>query len=378
MKRKNPFVYGEVVRRPQFVDRAEEIERLQRDLADAQKVFLLSPRRFGKSSLVGVLFEQLEGEGIRTVTITVGSYSSYAQFLEKFAEKVIRAGGPWEKVKKWVGRFVEYVKPQAGLDLQTGEITLSFGRGSDFKPGPVAPEVFALPGLMAEKGNFQMAVCLDEFQQVTQFDGASVEGALRSAVQQQRKVGYIFAGSQPSLMKEMLAPHRPFHKSGPSYFLEKISRTDWEHFIRAKFRERERSLTADALEQLFSVSDLIPYDVQRIAHELWDYAELGSLKTLDRGDIDQVVRQLSAGQSDYYERVWEQLTQRQRAVLQALAARGTSALYSEAVRNEYRLGPASSVRTALASLDGQDLIDRYKGSYFFVDPIFAVWIRDLV
>jgi hypothetical protein len=347
-------------------------------LADAQKVFLLSPRRFGKSSLVGVLFEQLEGQGIRTMTISVSSYSSYAQFLEKFAEKVIRAGGPWEKVKKWVGRFVEYVKPQAGLDLQTGEISLSFGRGSDFKPEPVAPEVFALPGLMAEKGDFQMAICLDEFQQITQFDGTSVEGTLRSAVQQQRKVGYVFAGSQPSLMKQMLASHRPFHKSGPSYFLEKISRTDWEHFIRAKFRERDRTITGDALEHLFSVSDLIPYDVQRIAHELWDYAELGNLKTLDRGDIDRVVRQLSAGQSDYYERVWEQLTHRQRAVLQALAARGTSALYSEAVRNEYRLGPASSVRTALASLDAQDLIDQYKGSYFFVDPIFAVWIRDLV
>jgi hypothetical protein len=322
VKRKNPFVFGEVVRRAQFVDRGQEIERLQRDLADAQKVFLLSPRRFGKSSLVGAVFDQLGGQGIRTVTITVSSYSSYAQFLEKFAEKVIRAGGPWEKVKKWVGRFVEYVRPQAGLDLQTGEITLSFGRGSDFKPEPVAPEVFALPGLMAEKGDFQMAICLDEFQQIIQFDGTSVEGALRSAVQQQRKVGYVFAGSQPSLMKQMLAPRRPFHKSGPSYFLEKIPRTDWERFIRAQFRERDRTLTADALEHLFSVSDLIPYDVQRIAHELWDQAELGNLKALDRGDVDRVVHQLAVSQSDYYERVWEQLTQRQRAVLQALAARG--------------------------------------------------------
>ena len=377
MKGQNPFIYGEVVKRPQFVDRGQEIERLGRDLVDAQKIFLLSPRRFGKSSLVGVLFEQLERQAIRTLTVTVSSYSSYAQFLERFAEKVIRAAGPWEKVKKWVGRFAEVVKPQAGLDLQTGEITLSFGRGIDFKPDPTAAEVFALPGLMTEKGGFQMAICLDEFQQITRFDGTAVEGALRSAVQQQRKVGYVFAGSQPSLMKQMLSPHRPFHKSGPSYFLEKISRTDWEHFIRARFRERERVLTPEALEHLFSVSDLIPYDVQRIAHELWDYAELGNLKILDRGDIDRVVHQLSVALSDYYERVWEQLTQRQRALLQALATRGTSALYSEAVRDQYRLGPASSVRTALGSLDGQDLIDRYKGSYFFVDPIFAVWIRNL-
>ena len=73
MRRKNPFVFGEVVRRPQFVDREQEIERLQRDLADVQKVFLLSPRRFSKGSLVGAIFEQLGGQGIRTVTITVRS-----------------------------------------------------------------------------------------------------------------------------------------------------------------------------------------------------------------------------------------------------------------------------------------------------------------
>ncbi len=377
MKRKNPFVYGEIVKRPQFVDRGEEIERLERDLADAQKVFLLSPRRFGKSSLVGMVFEQLERQQIRTATVTVSAYTSYTQFLERFAEKVIRAGGPWQKVKEWAGRFVEHVKPQAGLDLQTGEITLSFGRGSDFKPEPVAAEVFALPGWMTEKGNFQMAICLDEFQQITQFDGTSVEAALRTAVQQQRKVGYVFAGSQPSLMKQMLVPDRPFHKSGPSYFLEKIDRSEWERFIRARFQERDRIVTKDALERLFSLSDLIPYDVQRIAHELWDYAELGSQRTLDGTDIEEVVHQLAVTQSDYYERVWEQLTHRQRAALQALAARGTSALYSEATRNEYRLGPASSLRTALASLDEQDLLDQYKGSYFFVDPMFAVWIREL-
>jgi hypothetical protein len=119
--------------------------------------------------------------------------------------------------------------------------------------------------------------------------------AFRGALQSQPGVEYVFAGSQPSLMKQVRAAHRPFHKSGPTYFLEKISRTDWEHFIRTKFRERDRTITEDALEQLFLASDLIPYDVQRIAHELWDYAELSNRKTLDRRDLDRVVYQLSPG-----------------------------------------------------------------------------------
>ena len=48
----NPFVYGEVVPDAAFVDRETELDRLVGDLGDGQKVFLISPRRYGKSSLV--------------------------------------------------------------------------------------------------------------------------------------------------------------------------------------------------------------------------------------------------------------------------------------------------------------------------------------
>ena len=49
---KNPFVYGEVVPGDAFVDRDTELARLVSDLGSGQKVFLISPRRYGKSSLV--------------------------------------------------------------------------------------------------------------------------------------------------------------------------------------------------------------------------------------------------------------------------------------------------------------------------------------
>ena len=48
----NPFVYGEVVPAAAFVDRVDELDRLVRDLTSGQKVFLISPRRYGKSSLI--------------------------------------------------------------------------------------------------------------------------------------------------------------------------------------------------------------------------------------------------------------------------------------------------------------------------------------
>jgi uncharacterized protein len=371
----NPFVFGEIIDDAGFVNRTEELRTLVRDLADGQKIFLLSPRRFGKSSLVSMTLLKLQKRHIRTVSLTVSSYSSYTQFLEKFAEKVLRAAGPWSRVKDWVTKFGRQVKPELNYNLATGEVSVSLGRGSGYDPTPIAPDVFALPGELTKNGGFRMAICLDEFQQVSHFNGGSVENALRNQVQEQREVGYVFAGSQPALMEEMLSSKRPFHKAGPRMFLDKIAPEDWREFIVGHFRKRGRTLEDSALEALLKTADLIPYDVQRIAHELWDYAELRDKRRLDASDVHSVIAALVAGQSTFYELLWEQLSARQRATLQAIAYRGAGAIYSENVREEFRLGPASTVQKALQSLDSQDVIDRYKGEYFFLDPLFPQWIR---
>ena len=371
----NPFVFGEIIDDANFVNRTDELNQLIRDLGDGQKVFLLSPRRFGKSSLVALALLKLKKRHIHTVNLTVSSYSSYAQFLEKFAEKVLRAAGPWERVKDWATRFARQVKPDVNINMSTGEISLSLGKGAGFDPSPIAPDIFALPGELTKNAGFRMAICLDEFQQISQFNGGSVENAIRNQVQEQREVGYVFAGSQPSLMEEMLSAKRPFHKAGPQMFLDKIPAKDWKDSITRHFRKRGRTVDDPGLETLLASADLIPYDVQRIAHELWDYAELKDKRQLDVSDVNSVIESLVTSQSTYYELLWEQLSARQRAALQAIAYRGTSEIYSQGVREEFRLGPASSVQKALQSLDSRDILDRYKGSYFFLDPLFPSWIR---
>ena len=170
---------------PSFVNRTTELARLVRDLSDGQKVFLLSPRRFGKSSLVGLALLKLKKRHIHAVSLTVSSYSNYAQFLEKFAEKVLRAAGPWDRVKDWVTRFGRNVKPDINYNMTTGEISVSLGKGAGFDPTPIAPEVFAMPGELTKNAGFRMAICLDEFQQISEFDSGSVENAIRNQVQEQ-------------------------------------------------------------------------------------------------------------------------------------------------------------------------------------------------
>src|SRR4029450_8194254 len=99
----------------------------------------------------------------------------------------------------------------------------------------LASEVFALPGRLSDLRKTRIVIALDEFQAINAFNGGSVEHTIRAAVQHQRTVGYVFAGSEPSLMERMLGPKRPFYKAGPVMRLEKIPSELFAPFIESRF-----------------------------------------------------------------------------------------------------------------------------------------------
>ena len=154
---------------------------------------------------------------------------------------------------------------------RSAPLTVSFpGVRSDRDISRLAQEVFALPARLAETRGRKVVVALDEFQAIAGFNGGSVEHALRAAVQHQREVGYVFAGSEPSLMERMLGPKRPFYKAGPVMRLEKIPADEFAAFIDARFTRSGITPEAGLGAAIVELAGNLPYDVQRLAHETWD------------------------------------------------------------------------------------------------------------
>ncbi len=244
----NPFVYGEVVPPPAFVDREVEIDRLTRDLLAGQKVFLISPRSYGKSSLVRQALASAERSGALTVEVTVSSYSSYVAFLEGYARALASLESRAGRALGWLRDMLGAVRPEAPRSKPAGRphpgLAVSFPSARTPRDiSRLAEEVFALPGRIAEARRRPLAVALDEFQAIASFDRDGgrtprmhqVEHALRAAVQHQRQVGYVFSGSEPSLMEAMLGRSRPFYKAGPVMRLQKIAAGDFAAFVEARF-----------------------------------------------------------------------------------------------------------------------------------------------
>jgi uncharacterized protein len=372
----NPFVYGEVVPVVAFVDRETELDRLTRDLLAGQKIFLISPRRYGKSSLVRQALGAAERSGALTVEITVSSYSSYLAFLEGYARALLGVETRLDKARAWMREMLGSVRPEVRLEPDErgrSQLALSFPSArSERDVSRLAQEVFALPGRIAQARHRRLAVALDEFQAIGSFNGGSVEHALRAAVQHQRQVGYVFSGSEPSLMERMLGRSRPFYKAGPVMRLQKIPADRFAEFIETRFRATRLRPAAGFGTAIVELAGNLPYDVQRLAHEVWDDAQGGRTVGLD--DLHQTLKRLLGEHEAIFEGTWQRLTLAQRATLRAAVLEEGRELLSADVRSRYRLGGASTVQASLSALVREDILAREGTQYSVVDSLLREWV----
>jgi hypothetical protein len=375
---RNPFVYGEVVPATAFADRVDELDRLVADLAAGQKVFLISPRRYGKSSLIRQALAAMTRRGALTVEATVSSFSSYVAFLEGYARALVAAESRRDRARAWLRDMVRSARAEVRYSPDAsplGAISVSFPNvRTDRDISRLAQEVFALPARLAESRGRPVVVALDEFQAIGGFNGGSVEHALRAAVQHQRNVGYVFAGSEPSLMERMLGPRRPFYKAGPVLRLEKIPPDDFAAFIDARFRRSGIKPEPGLGAAIVEVAGNLPYDVQRLAHETWDEVRTGGRRRATLDDLHHALRRLLAQQQTMFEAAWQRLTLSQRSVLRAVVLEEGRGLLSAEVRERHRLGGASSVQYALGALLRDDLISREGDRHVVVDSLLREWV----
>ena len=87
----SPFKYGFTVSGNSFTNRESEKEKLHNNLISGINTTIISPRRWGKSSLVEAVITDIKRKDLnhKTVLIDLFYVSSEEEFLEAFAEKII-------------------------------------------------------------------------------------------------------------------------------------------------------------------------------------------------------------------------------------------------------------------------------------------------
>lgn len=372
----NPFEYGVFVSGSSFCNRKQELDDLRRAMENSERLFLYSERRLGKTSLVRYALRQLDPEHYIAAYVDLWATDGPLSFATATAKGISQAMGTTaDRILEAATHFFSRLTPSVTLD-DDGKPKVTFGVSPAAGPPHDIEDVLAVPGRIAEESTRKVIVVFDEVQRILEYESDYVERILRSIIQQQNKVAYIFLGSQKHLIQEMfLNRSRPLYRSAGHYPLRPISEVHWKPFIREKFEQADKHIDDGVITQICDLTEGHPFYTQHLCHVLWERCEPGQAVIAD--SIKQGVQVLLARETDTYTALWDSLAINQRRLLKGLALEGkTAAPFSAAFTQRHGLGTASSVQRAATTLIKRDLIDRAARSFTVTDRFFRIWIQE--
>ena len=281
-----------------------------------------------------------------------------------------------DKLLETAKRFFGRLAPSVTLDHE-GKPKLSFGISTLGRPGPELDEVLAAPAEIAAQGRKKVVVVFDEIQQILKYDTDLVERRLRSVIQRQDAVSYIFLGSRKHLIQEMFMDRsRPLYRAAGHYPLRPIEEKDWVPFIRKKFLESGLRIEEEEIRAICRLTQGHPFYTQHLCHVVWESCEPRSRVTKDL--VQAAVGVLLEREAYAYATLWESLTIHQQRFLKGLAGEPARAKpFSAGFLQRYGLNSPSNAQRASEALLARDVIDRDNGSFIVTDRFFKIWIQRL-
>lgn len=370
---KSPFQYGTLVDRESFVNRVEERKQLKELLGSGINVMLISPRRWGKSSLVKVAMDELvaEDKHIRVCYIDAFSIKTEAEFYRTFAREVITcAASSLEKRLEDVKQFLKALSPSITLKSDASD-TMSFDLKFELQERDVM-EILDLPEKIASAKGIRLIVCIDEFQQLASLpDYKSMEGKMRSVWQRQQQVSYCFYGSKRHMMLDIFNnSSNPFYRFGQVLFLQKIKKEEWIPFIVNAFSRTGKEISEAQAGYLCDVVKCHSWYLQQLCYFIWS----GTSGKVTDDTIELRIRQLIDTNMPMFMNDTENLTAAQTAMLRAVTD-GEYRFNSIPVMRKYELGSAQTITRNKRILTEKDFLEKEGDRYVFSDPVFELWFR---
>jgi hypothetical protein len=387
--KRNPFRFGGDIGAKELVDREEETAQVEATIRNGEKLFLIGPRRFGKTSILRSAEENLTAAAAVVLRLNAEAYPSLDMFVEQMVTAAAaRLKGKVDLVVNQMRRFFAKLRPEVKFDIAEHKWSATLGIRTTSNPGErLQLLVDALEGLekmaQAQPQARPVGLIIDEFQSIIERGGDTAEAQIRSVIQGHSRVGYVFAGSQTRLMTDMtMKADRPFYRLGANRFVGPLPRTAFAEHLSKNFRKSGfRVGDSTAVENILTLAEDVPYNVQMLAHNCWE--ELRSARGPDRPElttamVQTVLENTVRSLDPLFTQTWTKLTSvQQKTLLAVIREHGTGLSTSSVVRT---IGASpSTVQSALRSLNEQSILrdDPSEGQVRlrFEDPFFAQWIK---
>lgn len=368
-----PFQYGRLAEAESFIDRVEDRKELKNFLSHGINTILVSPRRWGKSSLVKEAMRELREEDKKVRVCFLDAYKLHSEedFYNKFASAVIQ-GVSSALEQKWGDflRFVSRLTPSitiAGDPMNSVEVNLKMN------PLQESPEaILQLPERIAVEKGIRVIVCIDEFQQLANLPHwERLESMLRSEWQQQQHTTYCLYGSKMHMMKKIFNNSRsPFYKFGQMMQLKRIDKKYWLPYIVNNFEATGRHITETQAERICEMVKYNSWYVQQYCFFVWSH----TAGTVEDRELERQLDLVIDTNAETFQNELDELVPSQIALLKAIAA-GERHFNAKNVVEKYRLGQSQTITRNKKTLIEKDLVEKNGDIFSFVDPLFELWLK---
>mgnify|MGYP002624810398 FL=1 len=369
---RTPFVYGIAAEEMYFADRKKETFRLSMNFENGLNTIIISPRRWGKTSLVNKVAEQMKDHSeLRIVRMDAFSVRTPEDFYRMFATEIIKQTATqveeWmENAKRFLSSLVPIVTmsadPMNPVSFSLKSVVSNYGE-----------EVLTLPERIAKEKNIHIIICIDEFQQIGELnDSITFQKKLRSVWQHQHSVSYCLYGSKRHLLMNMFGSRSyPFYKFGDMIFLERIPIAYWYEYIQKRFEQVGKHISTEWIDQIYAYVDGNSSYIQQLSWLIW-------ARTTD--EVNEEI--LADAQQDLLNQnhalFMEQmngLTQYQIRFVRAIMEGKALEINHKDTIEAYELGSSANIATIKKALQKKELIEIEGKDIHFSDPIFIHWLR---
>lgn len=367
-----PFIFGVATSGDNFTDREKETARLLSNFQHGVNTVLISPRRWGKTSLVQKVCRLAQSDRLKVVYLDIFSCRSERDFYDAFASVILKQTS--SKLDEWLEHaklFLSRISPKISLGPDP---TTDFSISLEINPkSNDIDEILQLPEKIAQKKGYNIVVCIDEFQQIAGFkDSKTFQKRLRSVWQLQKSVSYCLFGSKKHLMNELFEKKSlPFYKFGDAIYLQKIGTADWVDYICSRFEATGKHISKELAEKICQTVDNHSSYVQQLAWLIWIHTD----KVATEHDFKEAYQDIIDQNTPLFEKQTESLTTYQMNFLRAIIDGVHSEFTTKEILQKYQLGSSANVSIVKRALVKKELIEIEKRQADIPDPVMKVWLK---
>jgi len=371
----NPFRYGALALDEAFTNRKDEIRELSRDILNGQDVVVLAPRRYGKTSLVWRVIQEVVKKKVLVAQVNLMTTPTKERLAEKLADTIYEnVASALFRARERLRIFADLrIRPIVTIDPDTGTPSFSFDAGHPKQDVDATIErLFELPGQLAAERKRKVALVFDEFQEVVDID-PDLPKLMRSVFQEQPEVAHVYLGSKRHMMERIFNDeNEPFWRSARQMELGVIDPPLFEGYLADSFERTGKKIAAETVAAVLEGTGGHPYATQELCYFLWEETSKG--RRAGAAEYERALADVLRAEHAHFELIWDQASTVQRLTLQALAQERGRPLSGD-YRRRHKLPGPSTVQRALQALTRAELVTRSDGEYRIAEPFLADWLR---